>query len=72
MCLRACANRRVAYVSTGDAKAMQSPGESPAVGWHLPMGEDSNFHANGYTVRLRLVADEEDSGNGLCALPVVC
>ncbi len=39
--LRACANRRVAYVSTGDTKAVESPGELPAVGLDFPIGASS-------------------------------
>jgi hypothetical protein len=39
--LRACANRRVAYVSTGAAKVVGSPRELLALGWHFSTGADS-------------------------------
>jgi len=39
--LRACANRRVAYVSTGATKVVGSPGELLALGWQFPIGAAS-------------------------------
>jgi hypothetical protein len=34
--LRACANRLVAYVSTGATKVVGSPRELLALGWYFP------------------------------------
>ena len=39
--LRACANRRVAYVLTGATKVVGAPKELRTLGWHFPTDADS-------------------------------
>ncbi len=74
--VRACANRRVAYVSTGDTKAVESPGELPAVGLDFPIGASSKSRqagASGPRSGMGLVGQERRGdalgGGSTCARP---